>query len=100
MSNDKEQWKDEVMNSLDGIHRADAPDFMYTRIVGRLEAAMNEPVSSYIPLKRAWVALACFMLLCAFDIGFLKAINHSGKNIHEAHGSSPYAVDNTNFNLY
>ena len=97
MSTDKEQWKDEIMDSLSGMQHARAPEFMYTRIMARLQNEMERPVSLLIPVKRIWVALACFILLCAINIGLLKSMNHTGGQMR---GSSPYSVDNTNFNLY
>ena len=60
MEPEKEKWINRVLNSLDGMQRAEPSPFLYAKIQHRL-ADKNSPV--YIPNRTVWLTLASFALL-------------------------------------
>lgn len=50
---------DEILNSLDGINRADARPFMHTRIMARIQEENNFWTRTVGFLARPVVAIAC-----------------------------------------
>lgn len=59
--NNKEQWADEVLQSLDGIQKAKPNPELFAKITNKLYA---EKQSKIIPLKQlGWVAAAACLLL-------------------------------------
>jgi hypothetical protein len=99
MSMDKEKWKDEVMGSLDGMQRVGPGPFLYTRILGKLEAGLVEN-TRLLPAKQAWALLAGMALLIALNVTALKTGSHNTDTGGAGQGMTNYNPDNTNFNLY
>jgi len=60
----------EVINSLDGIRRAEASPFLYTRIMNKAEATAKE----YTPLRLVWLAAASFAVLVFLNLTAIKSI--------------------------
>ena len=56
MNNSKNSKIEEILGSLDGIQKATAPDFFYTRLKARMEKGL-EPES-----KRPWILRPAFAL--------------------------------------
>ena len=52
MNTDKNKRIEDILNSLDGSHRAAAPDFFYTRLKARMEPAV----------KPSWILRPVFAL--------------------------------------
>ena len=57
--NTKRNKTEEILESLDGVSRAQAPDFFYTRLKARLEKETG--TGSYSP-KRSWVLRPIFVI--------------------------------------
>ena len=71
---EKEQWIDEVMNSLNGLNRAEPQPFLWTRVMSR--AQKQKPVAtSYM-----WLAAAGFAILIVLNI----LVFSTGKGKHPA----------------
>jgi len=51
-----------ILNSLNGIQKAGAPDFFYTRLMGRMQNEMEEP-KPFLLFRPAFVTAALFVLL-------------------------------------
>jgi hypothetical protein len=86
----KEQWKEEVLNSLEGIQRATPDTNLYNRIRAKVIAGQKRVV------RRSYVAMAaaCLVVLVASNVWVL------AQRKVEMQASSPYQVDNANFDLY
>lgn len=66
MNNNKNSKIEEILNSLDGVQKAAAPDFFYTRLKSRMEKELlqPQPVKKGI-LRPAFAFVALFLILLA-----------------------------------
>jgi len=62
MNNQKNRNIEDILNSLDGCHRASAPDFFYTRLKARMSKGLDKDVQKFWVLRPVYV-LAGFALL-------------------------------------
>ena len=51
---------EEILNSLDGIHRASAPDFFYTRLQARMERELLK--NGRFEPRRPWILRPAFAI--------------------------------------
>lgn len=87
----------EVMNSLDGMHSAEAGPFLYSKI----QSKINQPAGGYSGIKLVWLAAASFAILVVLNIGVIKFINNSKTDKAEYQSSSTgYNLINTNYISY
>lgn len=93
MKADKEAWKEEVMQSLNGIQRAEISPFIFTRIQEKTKHSRNE--ESIVPLPKLAMAFAAVLLLCALNVSAIKHFVPSKKMQQNA-----YSFSNINYNLY
>lgn len=84
----KEQWKDEVLNSVKGIQPAEPNPFLFTRI----EAKLQKPVV----MPRWQVSLATLVLLMLLAANALLVLKKSEKS--EQPNNTEYAL--TSFQSY
>lgn len=77
---DKEKWKDDVLNSVKGLKRAEPNPFLFTRIKQRLQ---EEQTAALIPRSKIRWAAAGFALLCALNVWVVLA-NAEQKNVRPA----------------
>jgi len=79
MNTERNKRTEEIINSLDGVQRASAPDFFYTRLKARMEKGLE---SGY---RRSWVlrpayALATLALVIAINVFVLFKNDNSPNN--------------------
>ncbi len=88
---DKEQWKNEILNSLHGLKRAEPNPFLFTRI----EAALAKQVEWVTP--RQWKMAAVFgLVLLALNGWFaFKGTSTTGQN-----PPSAYQLNTHRYELY
>ncbi len=88
---EKEQWKDEVLRSLEGARRAEPGPLLYDKIRAKtvLAAPMHVVRPGYLALAAACLALLVTANAWAFS-----------QSRQEASTPSAYQLDNTNFDLY
>lgn len=62
------RWADDVLQSLDGMHRANANPFLYTRILAKVQETANpwEKIARFI--TRPAFAVAATLLFLALNI--------------------------------
>ena len=60
-NNTSEQRTERILSSLDGLQRSSAPDFFYTRLVGKMQH-VTEKKQSFI-LRPAFITAALSVLL-------------------------------------
>lgn len=90
----KEDWKDEILRSLEGIQRAEPSPEILDKIRAKTNNVATNTAIQIV--RRPYIALAaaCLLLLLMANI---RALNQ-GRNIPST--SSAYQVDNANFDLY
>jgi len=73
MKNRSENKIDEILSSLDGIKRAEARPFMYTRVMARLQEDDVKSVwgRAVAFIARPAVALACLTAVIATNVFFI-----------------------------
>jgi len=55
--------EDKILNSLGGLQKAAAPDFFYTRLIGRMQKDMAPAQKTVLLLRPAFITAALFVLL-------------------------------------
>lgn len=55
--------EDKILNSLVGVHKAEAPDFFYTRLIGRMQQEMEPERKQILLLRPVFVTAALFVVL-------------------------------------
>jgi hypothetical protein len=61
------------LNSFDGLQQADAPDFFYTRLIGRMQKQQH--TKDYFVLKPIFLSIPLLIILL-FNIAALVKINY------------------------
>jgi hypothetical protein len=73
---------DDILNSLDSVKRASAPDFFYTRLKARMEKRL-EPVA-----QRPWILRPVFAFAALVIVVLINAaVIFQGQNSTETNGS-------------
>jgi hypothetical protein len=104
-NSEKEQWKDNVLSSLEGIKRAEAPPFLFTRIEARIrlyEMPTSMAANERVPVLKLAFGVACFVLLCGINI-WIVSQTASPNMVQQQQTSSAQAVpilETANFDLY
>lgn len=98
MKQDEEQWAKEVMQSLEGLQRAEPSPFLYKRILSGIKESAAYEVS---PVT-VWLAAASFALILLLNV---RAIKNAGGNTRSEQQelrelALQYQLINTNNTLY
>ncbi|MGC4103519.1 hypothetical protein [Ferruginibacter sp.] len=62
--------EDKILNSLNGLQKAAAPDFFYTRLIGRMQQELGPAKKPFVLLRPAFAsaALLVFLIINVFSI--------------------------------
>lgn len=85
---------EETLSSLDGVQRAAAPDFFYTRLTARMEKELTTP--AWIPFgKPVWLiaTLLVFLVLNTMMIKQTKLSKTSGSNANSGSSLQSFAAE-------
>lgn len=63
---------EEILNSLDGMYTAAAPDFFYTRLLGRMQNRLDNSKKSTFLLRPAFLTAALSVVLLVNIIALQK----------------------------
>jgi hypothetical protein len=63
---------EKILNSLTGLQKAGAPDFFYTRLMGRMQNEMEPQSKPFLLLRPAFVTAALFVVLIVNVFSILK----------------------------
>ena len=63
MKNDLQQKIDETLSSLDGMRRAEASPFLYSKIRNRLQG-----LTEYVPQSLAWRMIAALVIVTLMNV--------------------------------
>lgn len=97
MSLEQEQWIDEVLQSMQGIQRAEGNPYLYTRVVAGLEAKRTNGT-----VQPKWVLTfsAAFLVLFFLNIKGWKAVQYSNSPAESIETViSDYQLNNTTFSM-
>jgi hypothetical protein len=105
MSTEKNKRTDEILKSIDGINRASAPDFFYTRLKAKLDRLSERPYESG---RRSWLlhpayALATLIVVLLINAFVLLKNDGSAKDGVQDEGLTSIAAEynlNDNGALY
>ena len=70
---------DKILNSLNGLKKAEAPDFFYTRLTGRMQHEMEPAKRPFFQLRPVWVTSALVLLLVVNVFSVMQFNRPSGK---------------------
>jgi hypothetical protein len=65
---------EKVLNSFDGLQQADAPDFFYTRLIGRMQKQQPDK-KNYFLLRPIFLSIPMLIILLCNIVALVK-INH------------------------
>ena len=71
---------DRILNSLNGLKKAEAPDFFYTRLRGRMQHEMEPAKRPFFWPRPVWVTSALVLLLVVNVFSFMQLNRPSGKS--------------------
>jgi hypothetical protein len=93
MEMNNEKNINEVMESLNGIQRAEANPFLYNKILNRINTIREDAT----PMKLVWLAAASFLLLMLLNFQALRTIRfYSSEKAELQEIASGYQLLNTN----
>lgn len=90
LSQQKEEWIDRVLNSIDGITPALSNPYLYQKVLMRLK---NE-TQQVVPMRVVWMSMAAMLALVVINVA---AIKMQAKNSEQSDASiiaSEYQLDN------
>jgi hypothetical protein len=74
MEND--YWKDEILDSIKGIRKAEPNPFLFTRI----EARLDQSTKPLLPLRKVSMVVAGLVALLVLNTWIIFNINNSGSS--------------------
>ena len=89
---DKENRIDRILTSVDGLEKAAAPDFFYTRLTGRMQRELGEKRRPFFVLRPAF-ATAALSILLVVNIIFLTQWNKQLAQDSQAQPSKPATIE-------
>lgn len=97
MDNKANKKTEEILSSLDGLAKATAPDFFYTRLKARMEKGL-EPGTRKLWIWRPAYALAALVLLMVLNAAILlqgqgRNENSDNNNIADAEAAQSIAAE-------
>lgn len=95
MNTEVEKWQEEVMQSLSGLQRAEAPPFLFTRIEARLRNAQQVSM----PVLRWAMVSACVLVTLNVAV-LLSASTETIATEQQTKSSSIYGEGGVNYQLY
>ena len=74
MENNFTNREDKILNSLQGLQKAPAPDFFYTRLLGRMQAETEPETRPFFLLRPAFIttALSLVFIVNIFSLTQMK----------------------------
>jgi hypothetical protein len=70
---------DDVLNSLDGVHRAEASPYLFSKIKNRLD---ERPV--VLPGRLAWRLIMALLIIAAMNFYTLKYLRYENTDLNKA----------------
>ena len=89
---DKENRIDRILTSIDGLEKAAAPDFFYTRLTGRMQRELEEKRRPFFVLRPAF-ATAALSILLVVNIIFLTQWNKQPAQDSQAQPGKPATIE-------
>ncbi|MBD1207792.1 MAG: hypothetical protein H9535_05155 [Ignavibacteria bacterium] len=96
-NSEKEQWKDHVLSSLEGIKRAEAPPFLFTRIQASILLTNRNP---YVSTPKLMLGVVAFLVLCCVNLWVLIESNQVASPNNVPPLQAAIMLESVNFDLY
>lgn len=77
---EQEKWTNEVLNSLDGMQKAEPSPYLYTRIQSKL----NSGAGNMIPVRFAILSLGSIAIVLLLSISYVQLSGQSTTNDEQA----------------
>jgi hypothetical protein len=98
MNTQMDKWKEEVLQSIGGMHRAEPNPFLLAKIKARINTRENDAVPVFQPAFMR-LAVTCLALLIVVNVTVMIRSNHVGRAEREMDYSYGSGLSQT-FNLY
>ena len=99
MENKSNNRIDEVLNSLDGVNKAMAPDFFYTRLRARMEKGLPQSNSRSWTLRPVYVISALLLVISVNLFVFLRSQDETTATVADNNESVQQSIA-AEYNLY
>ena len=83
---------DKILNSLDGLQKASAPDFFYTRLIGRMQQEIEVKRKPFLSLKPVFIT-ASLLLVLIINIISLTQFNKVPQQKAVVHADKPATIE-------
>jgi len=67
-----ENKEQRILNSLTGLQKATAPDFFYTRLIGKMQNEIVPKAKTFLLLRPAFITSALFVVLVVNVLSIIK----------------------------
>ena len=64
--------EERILNSLDGLKKTEAPDFFYTRLIGRMQHEIEPKTKPFLLLRPVFFTSALFLVLVVNVFSIIK----------------------------
>lgn len=91
-NNDKDSRIDRVMSSIDGLNKAEAPGYFYTRLLGRMQKETEDTRRPFLVLRPAF-ATAALSIVLILNIVFLTQSNKQAAKDTTVHSGKPATIE-------
>ena len=73
---EQEKWTNEVLNSLEGMQKAEPSPYLYTRIQAKIATKSQDIIS----VRYAFLSLTSIAVIVLISLSFIQLSNHSEIN--------------------
>ena len=91
-NNTSNQRTERILGSLDGLQKAAAPDFFYTRLAGRMQQETGSGEQSFFLLRPAFIAAALSVVFVVNIVSLLKLGGQATQN-ESTHINKPASIE-------
>lgn len=92
MENNHTNREDKMLNSLQGLQKAQAPDFFYTRLIGRMQRETEPESKPFFLLRPAFITTA-LSLVFIVNIFSLTQMNRQQKQKEPISSNQPATIE-------
>jgi hypothetical protein len=84
--------EDKILESLSGMQKAQAPDFFYTRLLGRMQQEILPEKKQFILLRPAFISAILFLVLILNVFSIMRFSNKASQQKETVRSSQPASI--------
>ncbi len=92
MKNKDQNKEERILNSLEGMQKVNAPDFFYTRLLGRMQKEQDRESKPFFLLRPAFITAALAIAL-VFNLVSLTGFNKKQYKADTVKSNAPTTIE-------